>query len=1031
MVAHARRAHRRVFWLELILGALAVAVGMLVFGALASALGTKGLLLLSGQLAVLSLGLGGLLWRARQRRRQAGSDPQLAGWLDTLFEQRGLVAKESVGLRSAVEMLRDQGRYGESELLQNAAVTAAAQTLGQLDHRKVLGAEAWRRLRWHLLPLGVVLAAIFLVALLLPNHLRNAGRALASLTHLDQTLERVLPEPRLGDFRIHYQYPSYTQLGSRSVNSPNGAVRAYPGTEVTLETFARDDILEAALLISHGEDSEIERQAVKVEGRRLEARFVVSRGGHYRFKLRTADGEDQEERRGHELALDIDEPPEVTLLEPQESPLEVNENDRLNLLFSARDDFALGEAVVAWRVLGTAREGRAKLSSASAGNQRYSGSGQLDLLSLEVKPGDRIAYSVEVRDNDTVNGPKVGASETKELRIYSKKNHHQQVMALQQEALDELIHILGDNLEQALTDAADGYENRIKAVENIGNRARAADDLLARTIATSRKDPLGRKQVAAAFEQARRELAGDERTLRATVLQARKAWERAQTPDLPRTRAASRTQDQMVGSLEKNVVYLADLLDDQRLIDAEALAKELREQQLALKQALEAYKTAPTEEKRQAIRQAITEIKKRIDEIMQELAKLKSAIPQDFVNQDALDTGDQQASMDEVQKMLEEGDLDGAMQALERMLGQTEKMMASLKDGRDEMGSREYSEITEQAEKIWKDLEQLEKDQRDLAQRTEGMSKTVQERMQSKLGDATKFVEKQLQRLAEAQKQLERARPSEFMPNADLFEMAERRLQDGQRAMQGRDFGAAEEVLEQAVQQMRMLEQDARRRAEQARTFGDPFGGMESAQTAEKAMNRALPPVEDVLKDIQSLMPPPESLMTPEEKKQLGRLGERQNELEQKAEQLGKDLQKLGEQLPVVGPQIPGLLGEAQGAMGQAKGQLGQGNAPGALAQERSALEKLGQLKQQLEQMGQQGGSGNGVPLPFGQQPSGEGEEGGEGQRDISAERVQIPKPDQYKAPAEFREDILEAAKHGTVESYRDAVRRYYEELVK
>ena len=33
--------------------------------------------------------------------------------------------------------------------------------------------------------------------------------------------------------------------------------------------------------------------------------------------------------------------------------------------------------------------------------------------------------------------------------------------------------------------------------------------------------------------------------------------------------------------------------------------------------------------------------------------------------------------------------------------------------------------------------------------------------------------------------------------------------------------------------------------------------------------------------------------------------------------------------------------------------------------------------------------------------------------------------------PAEFREDILEAAKQGTAEDYKEAVRRYYEELVK
>lgn len=166
----------------------------------------------------------------------------------------------------------------------------------------------------------------------------------------------------------------------------------------------------------------------------------------------------------------------------------------------------------------------------------------------------------------------------------------------------------------------------------------------------------------------------------------------------------------------------------------------------------------------------------------------------------------------------------------------------------------------------------------------------------------------------------------------------------------------------------------------------------------------------------------------------MAQLQKQQSSLQKKADQLGQDLEKLGEQLPIMGPEVQGALQGAQQSMGEAEGELGKGNAPGALGQERAALDKLRQLQQELEKMGEQGqgGKGGGVPLPFGQKPQGQSggdEEGGHDPR--SNEKVEIPKPEQYKAPAEFREDILEAAKQGTVESYRNAVRRYYEELVK
>mgnify|MGYP003422760145 CR=1 FL=1 len=45
---------------------------------------------------------------------------------------------------------------------------------------------------------------------------------------------------------------------------------------------------------------------------------------------------------------------------------------------------------------------------------------------------------------------------------------------------------------------------------------------------------------------------------------------------------------------------------------------------------------------------------------------------------------------------------------------------------------------------------------------------------------------------------------------------------------------------------------------------------------------------------------------------------------------------------------------------------------------------------------------------------------------------IVLNRPDKLNAFAgTMREDILKAAKQGAVEAYRDAVRRYYEEIIK
>jgi hypothetical protein len=49
----------------------------------------------------------------------------------------------------------------------------------------------------------------------------------------------------------------------------------------------------------------------------------------------------------------------------------------------------------------------------------------------------------------------------------------------------------------------------------------------------------------------------------------------------------------------------------------------------------------------------------------------------------------------------------------------------------------------------------------------------------------------------------------------------------------------------------------------------------------------------------------------------------------------------------------------------------------------------------------------------------------------LDKEPVRIPGADEYRAPKEFRQDILDAMKRSAPADYKDMVKKYYEELVK
>lgn len=959
-------------------------------------------------------------------RRATDASESTAAWLDGALGRRD--SRGSV--LAALELSRDRGRFGESERLADAAVREIELSLERVDVRAVVFREAWASLRKKLLGLLAVSLALGTLTYVRPAAVRRAASAMFA-DGSDNPLLPALPEARLADFRITYRAPAYAERAPATVESSSGDLRGLPGTWVTIDTRAHEPLSSAAVVVTYGTgEEETLRLAAEVSDRRIHAQLVLSRSGRYRFELTTSDGKRMAQKSGQRIELEPDLPPSVRLQKPTASPFEVNENDRVELAFRADDDFGLSELRVAWRVLGSPREGKQKLS-VDNGSASYRGTAAFELQGLGLKPGDRVAYSVEAVDNDTVNGPKVGGSETKELKVYSKDEHHEEVLRLADKALDELVHVLGDQLERPLgpTENEAAALALVNATEKGIDRAAAAGLLLDEAIAALAKDPLGKKQVADAFKNAKKDLTRETRAFAVAFRGARARQERSAAAE------TMRAQSKLVTTLEKHTVYLADLLNDTRMMDAEALTKQLRDQQERLREALAEYKRSPTEAAKKALEATIADIRRKISEISSKLASLRGAIPEDLVGSEAMEARSTEKGLEEVSKKIESGDLDGALEDLDRMLKSTEEMISKMQAGRNELGEREFAQVSETAQQLWSELGDTKEQQKLLEDATQKLSKHALERMKSRLGDVSSFIEKQRDRLAEAAKLIESAEPAARVSEGDVFEQSLRRLDDTGRALEARDFGAGAEMAEAARDAIRQLRGDLERRTIQIARFGDFFGSSEGLGDARDTLGRAEPKVQSVLDDLEKLIPKPEQLLTPEERKQLEGLSDRQNETGQRARRVQQLLDRLGEELPIVGENAKQLAEETRAAMDRASEAMSKGDARSAGSEQRQAMESIGRLEEALRQMGQSGGGGGGggVLLPFGQEGEGNGGEPrqtGDG-ANASIEKVAIPQPEQFEAPAAFRQDILEAAKHGAARGYEDSVRRYYEEIVK
>jgi hypothetical protein len=174
--------------------------------------------------------------------------------------------------------------------------------------------------------------------------------------------------------------------------------------------------------------------------------------------------------------------------------------------------------------------------------------------------------------------------------------------------------------------------------------------------------------------------------------------------------------------------------------------------------------------------------------------------------------------------------------------------------------------------------------------------------------------------------------------------------------------------------------------------------------------------------------------MSQEQMQRLRQQGQEQGKLKDQLAKLRDQLGEVGKKVPIFGPQHEQMLQQAQEGMNGAEQRLNRGEPRGAQAGEQQAIEKLSQFQDAMEKMAKQSGKGGGqggMPMPWGEPSSENGEEEGSEADGVRHDKVEIPDAESSRAPAEFRKELLDAMKQAPPEKYKERVKQYYEELVK
>jgi methyl-accepting chemotaxis protein len=851
--------------------------------------------------------------------------------------------------------------------------------------------------------------------------------------------------PRAGDIAITLLPPGYTGLEPTTVKG-TGSIRCLRGTTVSWTATATKPLQEAVLVTPDGG-----RNPLRIEdGTRLSGTFLAMGQGRYRVVLRDTQGFGEDAPDEYDLSLIPDEVPQVELASPG-SDLEVDAASLVDVVFTARDDFGLTAAALVW---GTDDGATGRIPLPVVPGRRLEGSGfSWDLAPLGLDPGRQVSFHVEVTDNDTISGPKSGSSPDRTIRLKDDRAVHQDLAALEKEALDALTDVLADELE--VQDSLEGVRTPARvpdtrfrdqldstakeqraALEKFDGAMNKLDDFLSRAA----NDPLENPSALFRKVLARQML---QKTLQGERDEARQMGEILGDPEMkvPDARGevswmADRKETRLA-EMEQALNLLQDAARYQKMEETVRTAESMLERQKDLAERLEKLADKFSARDLHQAGELFREVAQMMNDLMNTLSRMQTELPEDFANAESMQNlplEDLAAELEKLADALKSGDLERARALAESLLKRMGELLDRLKEGARHQRDLNREAMDDFRKRRMGELEKIIVEQRDLLRATEEISRALAPRVAARRKALQAELTTQTRRTAE----LLRDRHLVLRRNAAW---RERFGTPGAEPMAvlGRDIDSLELDAEFNLPRLRKsLDTVAEDLDRLTALFSGEAGQVAALLEEMREAVRRDAVVATTLAELES------DTATAGERNLLSGLAVKEGELVERTRRLGEKMGNLAKIFAMIPMELPRNLAEAADFMHEASQRL-QGYLPGeAVPPEREALYRLMQAQSQAETAGQQMGQMMGLQsgssqamgeaqglfglLPSASASSQAGQREG-GRAGISLRNFRIPGSGEYRVPRAFREEIQESLRSGYHPLFEKSIRQYFRSI--
>ena len=507
------------------------------------------------------------------------------------------------------------------------------------------------------------------------------GRAVSSIY-----LIRVVDPPDVEKVKLTLIPPDYSGLPERV--QEEGFIEALKGTVVHLEARVNKGVTEGKLILN--QESEL---LLKVLGNRLLGNLLVFNPGTYSIKVKDDFGFDNPRPVQYPIRLIPDQYPESEILSPAQD-LEISGDEILPVIYTAKDDFGITAIRLGYQLGGIERF--INLKSGNSGRFLEPEAFQWDLSALTVTSGDRVVYRLEVSDNDSVSGPKLGYSRAFTLSVRDEKTRTSNEREEAQKIADALLDLLADQLEETKN-----QETLKKGMEEI---LKQVDQNLEK-----KQDRVERLDL----EALKRNL------------------------NFLKEKMSEGPKEVVTREMERLALLAEDIAKKARMKELEAMAREVRSRERRLLDSIHELKEGFTREGLEAALKELKKIEELLHSVMEALSQLATGLPDEFINSQeirGLEFQDLFKDLEEIRKSLLSGDMKAALEAAQRLLQALSQMMAAMGRAGAQAGLSPFDRLQREMSHQSGELDKIVAEQQSILNETEQVDQKIKRQVEEETG---------------------------------------------------------------------------------------------------------------------------------------------------------------------------------------------------------------------------------------------------------------------------------------------------------